>query len=72
VKDHSLDPIHFGTPPQFRPDFSPEELEALFGVRDALLHGLSLPRKPGMALSLTFPEESGTRLLSALSKLLED
>ena len=55
-----------------RPDFSPEELQALFGVRDALLTGYMLERKPAMALSLTFDEERGQYLLSALSKLLED
>jgi hypothetical protein len=55
-----------------RPDFNPLELEALFATRDSLLHGLSLPRKPGMALTLTFREESGTHLLNALQKLLED
>ncbi len=55
-----------------RPDFSPLELSALFALRDSLLHGLALPRKPGHALSLTFNEEIGTALLSALQQLLED
>jgi hypothetical protein len=54
-----------------RPDFSPAELEALFGIHDALLHGLSLPRKPCMALHLDFPEATGQHLLSALAKLLD-
>jgi hypothetical protein len=54
------------------PDFSPEELAALFDSRDALLHGLSLPHKPGHHLTLTFSPERGQHLLSALQKLLED
>jgi hypothetical protein len=65
-------PIRYADPNPALPGFTPEELGVLFDVRDSLIHGLSLPRKPGMALSLTFPEASGTHLLSALSKLLED
>ena len=55
-----------------RPDFNPEELQALFNVRDGLLHGLSLPRIPGTVLTLTTPTTAAEQLLSALQKLLED
>lgn len=56
----------------YRPDFNPLELEALFTIRDSLLHGLMLERKPRMAITLTFHEASAQNLLSALQQLLED
>ena len=54
-----------------RPDFSPEELQALFGLRDGLLHGLMLPRIPGTVLTLTSPTPAAERLLSDVAGVYE-
>jgi len=55
-----------------RPDFSPEELSALFGIRDSLQDAMKLPRNTRQHLSITLAEREHELTLSALDKLLGD